>query len=130
MIRQYGAQRFKPSYPLVPNGKPGSAQLFSTDPREKRIGTILVGTIVYIQDGVRPLSGFTRPIVCREPWIVEAWLNREHSKWDAATQSFRTVWVSGGHLAKVRSLRDSRRVQQVADWILLKCIDAGLEKPP
>ena len=113
MIQQYGAQRFK--------SRCASA-------RGRRVGTIPVGTIVYIQDGTRPLGGFTRPIVCREPWIVEAWLTREYSKWNAATQSFRTVWVSGGHLAQVRSLRDSRRVQQVADWILLKCIDAGLEK--
>jgi hypothetical protein len=27
----------------------------------------------------------------------------------------------------VRSLRDRNRVQSVADWILLACIDSGLE---
>ena len=113
MIRQYGAYRFKPCPPF---------------PANKRVGTVPVGSIVYIQDGVSPLSGFTRAIVCREPWIVEAWLPREYSKWNADTRHFRTVRMSGGHLAQVRSLWDRRRVKHVADWILLQCIDAGLEK--
>jgi hypothetical protein len=110
MIRQYGAQRF------------------STGPRGKRIGTIPVGTIVYIQDGINPLRGLTRPIVCREPWIVEAWLPRDYSKWNPTSRSFTTVRIAGGHLAMVRSLRNRRRVECVADWILLACIDAGLER--
>jgi hypothetical protein len=37
------------------------------------------------------------------------------------------VKIAGGHLAIVRSLRDGRR-QLVADWILLACVDAGLER--
>lgn len=114
MIRQYGAQRFTLARP---------AALIN-----KRIGTIPVGTIVYIQDGVRPLCGLSRALVCREPWIIEAWLPRDYSKWDSDLRLFRTVRISGGHLAQVRSLRDQRRVKQVADWILLKCIDAGLER--
>ena len=97
-MRQYLAQRFRA----------GSLH---------RVGTIPVGTIVYIQDGMRPLSGFRERPVCRNPWIVESWQPR--------TQCGRTI--AGGHLATVRSLRDGRR-QQVADWILLACIDAGLEK--
>ena len=36
--------------------------------------------------------------------------------------------IAGGHLAQVRSLRDGRRVQIFADWILLRCVDAGLER--
>lgn len=67
-------------------------------------------------------------MVCRETWIVEAWLLRDYSKWDPGLQQFRIVWISGGHLAQVRSLRDQRRVKQVADWILLECIDVGLER--
>jgi hypothetical protein len=98
MIRQYFAQRCRA----------GS---------QKRIGTIPVGTIVYLQDGIRPLSGFRDSPICRNPWIVESWHPR--------TQCGRAM--AGGHLATVRSLRDGRR-QQVADWILLTCIDAGLEK--
>ena len=98
MIRQYFVQQFRA----------GSL---------KRIGTIPVGTIVYIQDGIRPLSGFPHSPVCRNPWIVETWHPRCH---------FGKA-MAGGHMATVRSLRNGRR-QQVADWILLACIDAGLEK--
>ena len=114
MFHQYGAQRFTFSCSLAV--------------ASRRVGTIPVGTIIYIQDGVRPLSGLSRAIVCREPWIVEAWLPRDYSKWDPDIKAFRTVRIRGGHLARVRSLRDQRRVKQVADWILLKCIDAGLER--
>lgn len=107
MINQYGAQHFR-----VKNGR--------------HVGTIPVGTIVYIQDGVRPF-GWDRhhQIVCRDPWIVEAWIPRDYSKWDSATRQFTTVRIAGGHLAQVRSLRDNRR-QQVADWVLR--IDEGLER--
>jgi hypothetical protein len=112
MIRQYCAQRSRPSSGF----------------RDRRVGTIDVGTILYIQDGINPLRGFTRQIVCREPWIVEGWIPREYSKWDPQNRTFQTVRISGGHLAQVRSLRDRRRVQLVADWILLACSDAGLEK--
>lgn len=114
MIRQYGAPRFTLACP------PAVAS--------KRVGTIAIGTIVYIQDALRPLRGLSRPVVCREPWIVEAWLPGDYSKWDSGLKQFRTVRISGGHLAQVRSLRDRRRIRQVADWILLECIDAGLER--
>src|SRR6185437_4425810 len=114
MIRQYGAQRFTLTFP------PTVAH--------RHVGTIGVGTIVYIQDGVKPLSGLTRPGVGGEPGIVEGGLPRDYSKWDTDLRQFRTVRISGGHLAQVRSLRDRRRVKQVADWILLQLIDAGLEK--
>ncbi len=128
MIRQYYAQRFKPSYPLTPDTVGRRRVAYSSDPRDRRIGTIAVGTILYIQDGVRPLHGLTRQIVRREPWIVEAWLPREYPKWDQSTRRFKTMRVAGGHLAIVRSLRDRNRVQSVADWILLACIDSGLER--
>ena len=114
MIRQYGAHRFTLVCPPTVV--------------HRHVGTIPVGTIVYIEDGVKPLRGLTRPVVCREPWIVEAWVPRDHSKWDPDLKQFRTVRISGGHLAQVRSLRDRRRVKQVADWILLQLIDAGLGK--
>jgi hypothetical protein len=114
MVHQYGAQRFR----LCCLSAFGNSH----------VGTIPVGTIVYIQDGMRPLSGLTRSIVCREPWMVEAWLPGDYTKWDANIGQFKKVRTSGSHLAQVRSLRDRRRVKQVADWILLQCIDAGLEK--
>lgn len=127
MIHQYNPQRFKHLYPpkAVQCGK---SVIYVADVRDKRIGTIAVGTILYIQDGVRPLRGLTRSAVCREPWIVEAWLPRDYTKWDASTRTFTNTRIAGGHLAVVRSLTDRRRVKTVADWILLGCVDAGLEK--
>jgi hypothetical protein len=127
VFRQYYAQRHRSLYPPIVK-KVGRKTLRYADPRDRQIGTIAVGAILYIQDGVNPLNGLTRPIVCREPWIVEAWLPRDYAKWDAATRTFRDVRIRGGHLAIVRSLRDRRRVQTVSDWILLACCDAGLEK--
>ena len=112
MIRQYYAHRFSRS----------------TGPKELYVGTINVGTIVYIQDGVRPMRGLPQRIICREPWIVEGWIPRDYAKWDSRTRTFRKVRIRGGHLAQVRSLRDRWRVQLVADWILLACVDASLEK--
>jgi hypothetical protein len=91
----------------------------------KRVGTVPVGTIIYVQDGVRPLTGTSRPAVTRNPWIVEAWLNRDYSRF--SSRKWTTVTITGGHLAMVRSLRDARR-QLVADWILLACMDGGLER--
>jgi hypothetical protein len=127
VFRQYYAQRFRSLYPPTIK-KIGGKTIHYADPRDRQIGTIGVGAILYIQDGVNPLNGLTRPIVCREPWIVEAWLPRDYAKWDAASRTFKDVRIRGGHLAIVRSLRDRRRVQTVADWILLACCDAGLEK--
>lgn len=127
MIHQYNPQRFRHLYP--PKAvKRGKNVTYVADPRDKRVGTIAVGTILYIQDGVRPLRGLTRPLLCREPWIVEAWLPRDYTQWNTSTRTFSSTRIAGGHLAVVRSLRDRRRVQRVADWILLACIDAGLEK--
>lgn len=127
MFRQYYASRFRRSYPLVTR-KIGRKNISLLDPRDRQIGTIPVGTIIYIQDGIRPLTGFTRQVICREPWIVEAWLPREYAKWDGPHRTFRSVSIRGGHLALVRSLRNRNRVQKIADWILHACVDAGLEK--
>lgn len=113
MMRQYDAQRFRacPS-----EGLPWLAG--------RRVGMIPVGTILYIQDGIRPLRPLER-VMRREPWIVEAWIPRDYPK--LGSGGWRTVRIAGGHLAQVRSLRDRRRVQLVADWVLLRSIDAGLE---
>jgi hypothetical protein len=85
--------------------------VYYADPRDRQIGTIPVGTILYIQDGVNPLRGFTRPLLCREPWIVEAWLPRDYANWDGVTRTFKTMRIRGGHLAIVRSLRNRTRVK-------------------
>lgn len=100
-------------------------QRFRCLPDGRRVGTIRVGDILYIQDRVHPFS-FPRHPACREPWRVEAWIPREVIRWDPVARRYKTVRCSGGHLALVRSLRDSRRTEQVADWLLLACADAGL----
>ena len=127
MFRQYYAQRFRSMFPPKAT-KNGRKTVYVADPRDRRVGTIPVGTILYIQDHISPLGGLRHDGVCRDPWIVEAWLPREFTRWDSSTRQFRTVYLRGGHLAVVRSLRNRSRVQKVADWILLACADAGLEK--
>ena len=127
MFRQYYASPFRPTYPAIVKTVRRKT-VYYTDPRDKQIGTIPIGTVLYIQDGVRPLNGLTRPVVCREPWMVEAWIPRDYAKWDQSARTFHNVRIRGGHLAVVRSLRNQRRVQLVVDWILLACLDAGLER--
>lgn len=127
MFHQYYAQRFRFMYPPITK-RVGRKTAYYADPRDKQIGTIAVGTMLYIQDGVSPLKGLTRDVVQREPWIVEAWLPREYAKWDRVSRTFKTARIRGGHLAVVRSLRDRRRRKSLVDWILLACVDAGLEK--
>lgn len=77
---------------------------------ERMVGVIPIGTIIYIQDNVRPMRGLTHCPVLREPWIVDAWVGRYGMR----------------HCAVVRSLRTGR-VQEVADWILLYCVDSDLD---
>jgi len=107
MLRQFNPQRFRYW-------------------KGRRIGTICVGTIVYIQDHVRSFTAMSQPVTRRNPWIVEAWLNRDDSLCLAGRWT--TAKCAGGHLALVRSLRDGRR-RTVADWILWACVHAGLERP-
>lgn len=108
MEYQYHAPRFR----LLPDGR--------------QVGTITVGTILYIQDGVSPFR-FPDRVIRREPWRVEAWIPRQYTVRDPRTGLHRSVPCAGGHLALVRSLRDSRRTTHVADWLLLRCTDAGLD---
>lgn len=114
MIRQY----FAPRYRTV-------QLLYSGRVVAKQVGTIPVGTILYIQDQVRPLQPLASRLR-REPWMVEAWIPRDYER--LVNGKWQTFRIAGGHLARVRSLRDRRRVRWVADWILLQCLDAGLEK--
>lgn len=104
MVRQYGAQRYKGG---------SLAHL--------RIGTVPIGTILYLQDHIDRYRG----PVCRNPWIVEAWLNREY--YPCTPTRPRTTYMRGGHLAVVRSLRDGRR-QRVSDAIVLQAYDLDLIK--
>jgi hypothetical protein len=75
------------------------------------VGTIAVGTIVYLQDGLRPLGGPVTPAF-RNPWIVQAWLLM-----DREGHGIRQC-----HLAVVKGLRDGR-VTVVADWIILRSLE-------
>lgn len=109
MEYQYHAPRFR----LLPDGR--------------HVGTINVGAILYIQNGVSPFK-FPDHIICREPWRVETWLPRQYTVRDPRTGCHRAVPCVGGHLALVRSLRDSRKTARVADWILLACVDRGLAR--
>lgn len=109
MEYQYHSQRFR----FLPDGR--------------RIGTVRVGDIIYLQRDVRPLSFPSEP-VRREPWRVEGWIPREVVTMDPLTKQYKMVRCAGGHLALIRSLRDSRRTKRVADWILLQCVEAGLTR--
>ncbi len=95
MIHQYHAQRSR----RLPDGR--------------AVGTVPVGTILYIQEP-RHQRAYGR--VRRNPWIVEAWLPREYHPCVAGRPG--TVYMAGGHLAQVRSLRDGSR-RTCADWLLL-----------
>jgi hypothetical protein len=103
------------------------AQRFHYLPDGRRVGTLRVGEIIYVQDDARPFS-FPKKITHREPWRLEAWIPRERAIWDPATKRFTLRRCAGGHLALMRSLRDSRRTRSVADWILLGCVEAGLTR--
>lgn len=52
-----------------------NAPRFRIDARGRRLGTIPVGTITYLQDR-------------RDPWIVECWHNREYHSRRSTTSSY------------------------------------------
>ena len=94
MIRQYGAQRRRRG--ANPLG----------------VGVIATGSIYYLQDRAFFDSRFGGRAVCRDPWIVEGFLNgvvgagrrnRDTGFWENVTISGRS------DTAVVRSLRDGRR---------------------
>jgi hypothetical protein len=88
-----------------------------------RVGVIPVGTIVFLQDNVGPFKGIEYP-VRREPWILTAWTNREY--YPCVAGAPRVKYLIGGHLAIMKNLRNGHE-KPVSDWIIEKCIDAGLE---
>jgi hypothetical protein len=104
MIRQYYAQRCRGGHnPL-------------------RVGVIPVGAIFYIQDDCWWRDRFRGRPVCREPWIVEAFLNgtigagrrnRETGLWES-------VFIAGrSDMAVIRSLRTGRRRQIAIRFLIL-----------
>jgi len=114
MIRQYKAQRRRGGH--NPLG----------------VGVISVGSIYYLQDRGFFHDRFEGRAICRNPWIVEAFLNGtfhaarrnpETGFWEDAVISARS------DTAVVRSLRDGRRAT-VAVRLLQLHDDIGLTKQP
>jgi hypothetical protein len=110
MIRQYKAYRRRGGY--NPLG----------------VGVIAIGSIYYLQDRGFFHDRFGGHAICRNPWIVEGFLNgvcaaarrnRETGRWEDVTVSGRS------DTAVVRSLRDGRRCA-VAVRILELHDDLGL----
>ena len=112
MIRQYYAQRCRGGCnPL-------------------RVGVIPAGAIFYIQDDGWWRDRYRGRPVCREPWIVEAFLNGTvgAGRRNAETGLWKDVHVAGrSDMALVRSLRTGRR-RQIAVRVLILHEDEGLRR--
>jgi hypothetical protein len=114
MIRQYHAHR----------ARGGNNPL--------RVGVIAVGSIYYLQDDGFWRARFRPRAVCRNPWIVEAFLNGvcAASRYNAETRRWEDVYLSGrSDTAIVRSLRDGRR-KTVSVHFLTIHEDADLSSEP
>ncbi|GAB0119877.1 hypothetical protein [Acidisoma sp. 7E03] len=94
MIRQYGAQRCcGGDNPL-------------------RIGTIPIGAIFYLQDDTWWRDRYRGRPICREPWIVEGFLNgiMAASRRSPEDGRWLDLCISGrSDMALIRSLRSNRR---------------------
>ncbi|MDJ0390197.1 hypothetical protein QMO56_18970 [Roseomonas sp. E05] len=114
MIRQYFAQRCQGGMnPLC-------------------VGVVALGSIYYLQDEGFFRDRFGGRAVCRNPWIVEAFLNGQYhaARRDPDTGRWVSVFMAGrSDRAVVRSLRDGRR-QEVAVRTLQLHDDLGLWKEP
>ena len=112
MIRQYYAQRCRGGYnPL-------------------RVGIIPAGAIFYIQDDGWWRDRYRGRPVCRQPWIVEAFLNGTvgAGRRDAETGLWESVFVAGrSDMAVVRCLRTGRR-REIAVRLLILHEDMGLRR--
>jgi hypothetical protein len=114
VIRQYYAQR----------ARGGSNPL--------RVGVIPAGAIFYIQDDAWWRDRFRGRPVCREPWIVECFLNGEiaAARRDPETGLWLNVFAARrSDMAVIRSLRTNRR-QTIAIRILILHEDEGLRRDP
>ncbi len=104
MNRQYYAQRCSGGY------------------NPPRIGVILCGAIFYIQGDSWWRNRYRGRPICREPWIVEAFLNgtigaghrnRDIGLWES-------VYISGrSDMAVTRSLRSNRRREILVRTLIL-----------
>jgi hypothetical protein len=97
-----------------------------------RVGVIPSGAIFYIQEHGWWSDRYRGAPICRNPWIVESFLNgvlcaarrnRDTGRWE-------DVYTAGrSDLAIVRSLRDGRR-REVSVRILILHEDEGLRRDP
>jgi hypothetical protein len=112
MIRQYYAQRCRGG------------------PNPLRVGVIPAGAIFNIQDDGWWRDRYRGRPVCREPWLVEAFLNGTvgAGRRNAETGRWEDVYVAGrSDMALVRSLRTGRR-RQLAVRLLILHEDEGLRR--
>jgi hypothetical protein len=114
MIRQYHAQRRR-----------GGSNLLG-------VGVIPVGAIFYLQDEGWWRDRYRGAPICRNPWIVEAFLNGTigAARRNRQTGLREDVYAAGrSDMALVRSLRDGRR-RQVAVRTLILHEEHGLSLGP
>ncbi len=112
MIRQYHAQRCQ-----------GGANPL-------RVGVIPAGAIFYIQEDFWWRDRFRGWPTCREPWIVESFLNGiiAAARRDPDTGFWVNVYAARrSDMAVIRSLRSGRR-QQIAVRTLILHEDEGLRR--
>lgn len=101
-------------------------------PNPLRVGVIAVGSVYYIQDEGFFQDRYGTAAVCREPWIVEAFLNGTLAAAcrSPATGQWKDRFMSGrSDRAVVRSLRDGRR-KTVSVRMLVVHDEQGLSKLP
>ena len=96
------------------------------------VGVIPVGAIFYIQDEGWWRDRYRGAPICRNPWIVEAFLNGTlaAARRDPETGMWQDRYLAGrSDIAVVRSLRDGRR-RRIAVRILILHEEHGLAAQP
>jgi len=96
------------------------------------VGVVATGTIVYLQDDLWWRDRYRGSPVCRNPWIVTAFLNGTvaAARRNRDTGLWEDVYVAGrSDMAVIRSLRDGRE-RKVAVRTLILHDDEGLVRQP
>jgi len=96
------------------------------------VGVIPTGAIFYIQDPGWWRDRYRGAPLCRNPWIVEAFLNGTigAARHNSETGLWESVYAARrSDMAVVRSLRDGRR-QRIAVRTLIVHDDEGLARQP
>jgi hypothetical protein len=96
------------------------------------VGVISIGSIYYLQDDYYWRDRFRGSPTCRNPWIVEAFLNGTMgaARRNPTSGQWESCFISGrSDMAVVRSLRDGRRAT-VAVRVLILHDDNALWAEP